>query len=47
MLTEALAFAKGKRGHELGEGSPALLLRRVECTTALGRRQGSVLDGST
>ena len=30
-LTDALAFAKGKRGHELGEDSPALLLRRVEC----------------
>ena len=31
MLTDALSFAKGKRGHELGEDSPALLLRRVEC----------------
>ena len=31
MLTDALVFAKGKRGHELGEDSPALLLRSVEC----------------
>ena len=30
-LTDAMAFAKGKRGHELGEDSPAVLLRSVEC----------------
>lgn len=33
VLTDALAFAKGKRGHDLGENSPALLLRSVECLT--------------
>ena len=32
-LTDALVLAKGKRGHELGEQSPALLLRCVECRT--------------
>ncbi len=32
VLTDALAFAEGKRKHELGENSPALLLRHVACT---------------
>lgn len=30
-LTDAMALAKGKRGHELGEDSPAMLLRHIEC----------------
>ncbi len=38
-LTDALALAKGKRGHELGEESPALLLRCVECLTGSVRLQ--------
>ena len=32
-LTDALAFGKGKRQHDLGENSPALLLRRLQCLT--------------
>lgn len=32
-LTDALAFGKGKRGHDLGENSPALLLRSLRCLT--------------
>jgi GH15 family glucan-1,4-alpha-glucosidase len=30
-LTDALALGKGKRGHDLGENSPPLLLRRLYC----------------
>jgi alpha,alpha-trehalase len=31
-LTDALAMAAGARGHDLGVGSPGLLLRRARCT---------------
>jgi alpha,alpha-trehalase len=31
-LTDALAMAAGARGHDLGIGSPGLLLRRARCT---------------
>ena len=31
-LTDALAMAEGARGHDLGIGSPGLLLRRARCT---------------
>jgi GH15 family glucan-1,4-alpha-glucosidase len=32
VMIDALATGKGNRGHELGEGAPHLLLRRVMCT---------------
>jgi GH15 family glucan-1,4-alpha-glucosidase len=32
VLTDALATGPNERGHQLGEGSPHALLRRVECT---------------
>ena len=35
VITDALALGDGKRGHELGEDSPALLLRSVRCTEGL------------
>jgi alpha,alpha-trehalase len=31
-LTDALAMAEGARGHDLGIGSPGMLLRRARCT---------------
>ena len=31
VLTDVLALSEGKRGHDLGENSPALLLRTVRC----------------
>ena len=31
-ITDALAIGDGNRGHELGNGSPHLLLRRASCT---------------
>ncbi|MBW3562574.1 MAG: glycoside hydrolase family 15 protein [Actinobacteria bacterium] len=31
-LTDALAMAEGVRGHDLGDGSPHVLLRRAACT---------------
>ena len=30
-ITDALAMGDGNRGHELGKGSPHLLLRRATC----------------
>jgi GH15 family glucan-1,4-alpha-glucosidase len=32
VLTDAMAVGRNDRGHELGAGSPGVLLRRVECT---------------
>jgi alpha,alpha-trehalase len=32
VLTDALAVGRNDRGHELGAGSPGVLLRRVVCT---------------
>jgi GH15 family glucan-1,4-alpha-glucosidase len=32
VVVDALAMGKGNRGHELGRGSPHLLLRRATCT---------------
>jgi alpha,alpha-trehalase len=32
VLTDAMAVGRNERGHELGEGSPGLLLRRLACT---------------
>jgi GH15 family glucan-1,4-alpha-glucosidase len=32
VLTDALAAGPNERGHQLGEGSPHVLLRRAECT---------------
>jgi GH15 family glucan-1,4-alpha-glucosidase len=32
VLTDALAVGKNERGHDLGQHSPHLLLRKVECT---------------
>ena len=31
-VVDALAMGEGNRGHELGNGSPHLLLRRATCT---------------
>jgi GH15 family glucan-1,4-alpha-glucosidase len=33
LLTEAMAVGRNERGHELGAGSPGVLLRRIECTS--------------
>jgi GH15 family glucan-1,4-alpha-glucosidase len=35
VLTDALAVGRNDRGHELGAGSPGVLLRRVVCTEGL------------
>jgi GH15 family glucan-1,4-alpha-glucosidase len=32
VLTDALALGQGDRGHQLGAGSPGILLRRLQCT---------------
>ena len=32
VLTDALAVGRNERGHDLGAGSPGVLLRRLECT---------------
>jgi GH15 family glucan-1,4-alpha-glucosidase len=32
VLTDALALGRGDRGHQLGAGSPGVLLRRLQCT---------------
>src|SRR4051794_34200791 len=32
VLTDALAVGRNERGHELGAGSPGVLVRRVVCT---------------
>jgi alpha,alpha-trehalase len=33
VLTDALGAGPGERGHDLGEGSPGVLLRRLTCTS--------------
>jgi GH15 family glucan-1,4-alpha-glucosidase len=33
VLTDAMAMGRNDRGHELGAGSPGVLLRRLECTS--------------
>jgi alpha,alpha-trehalase len=35
VLTDALAVGRNDRGHELGAGSPGVLLRRVVCTEGM------------
>src|SRR5712691_2259853 len=32
LLTDAMAVGRNERGHDLGAGSPGVLLRRLECT---------------
>src|SRR6266702_637893 len=32
VLTDAMAVGRNERGHDLGAGSPGVLLRRLECT---------------
>ena len=32
VLTDALALGRNDRGHDLGAGSPGVLLRRLVCT---------------
>ena len=33
VLTDAMAVGKNERGHELGDDSPGVVLRRAECTS--------------
>src|SRR6516165_6335703 len=33
VLTDAMAVGRNERGHDLGAGSPGVLLRRLACTT--------------
>src|SRR6266851_2361398 len=33
LLTDAMALGRNERGHNLGAGSPGMLLRRLSCTT--------------
>jgi alpha,alpha-trehalase len=32
VLTDAMAMGRNDRGHQLGAGSPGILMRRLECT---------------
>src|SRR5258707_8077166 len=32
VLTDAMALGRNERGHDLGAGSPGMLLRRLSCT---------------
>ena len=38
-LTDAMAFAEGQRGHDLGSDAPHELLRSVEGLSGAGKRR--------